>query len=317
MKKTTITLIVPAYNEGDNLIKMVSAIDQEMKYISYPYHILFVDDGSSDHSLTILGQLASEYSHIRYVSFTRNFGKEAAMLAGLQYATGDAIIMMDADLQHPPSLIGTLIAGYEEGYDQVVAKRDRKGDSKLRSFLSRAYYRIVNQTVDVQLADGEGDFRLLSRRAVNALLTLSEGQRFSKGLYSWIGLDRKVITYENNVRENGESKWTFRKLLNYGIDGIVSFNNKPLRACFYTGFAILFLSLIYITITFIQILQHGISVPGYFTTVSAVLFLGGIQLVCLGIIREYIGRIYYETKKRPHYLIRQTNIEAGQKHEVS
>lgn len=309
MKTQKISLIVPAYNEGENLVRMLIAIENEMEDVHYDYEILFIDDGSSDDSVNILQRLSSTNNAVKYLTFTRNFGKESAIMAGLQNATGDAIILMDADLQHPPSLINNLIEGFEEGYDQVVAKRNRKGDSKIRSFVSKMYYRFVNNAIDVQLADGEGDFRLLSRRAVEALLTLSEGNRFSKGLYAWIGLDRKVITYENEIRENGESKWTFSKLLNYGIDGIISFNNKPLRACFYTGFLTLILSLFYIIITFIQILKHGITVPGYFTTVSAVLFIGGIQLVCLGIIGEYIGRIYYETKKRPHYLVKQTNIQ--------
>lgn len=309
MNQLKISLIIPAYNEGENLIRMVYAVQEEMKQLSYQYELLFIDDGSTDDSLPIVQRLAMEYSAVKYITFTRNFGKEAAIIAGLQNATGDAVILMDADLQHPPTLIEKLIEGFEEGYDQVVAKRDRKGDSAIRTALSKMYYRFVNKAIDVELSDGEGDFRLLSRKAVNALLTLSEGNRFSKGLYSWIGLDRKVITYENQTRESGQSKWTFSKLLNYGIDGIISFNNKPLRICFYTGFLILILSLVYISITFVQVLKHGITVPGYFTTISAVLFIGGIQLVCLGIIGEYIGRIYYETKRRPHYLVKQTNIE--------
>lgn len=316
MKEGTISFIIPGYNEGANIVKIIEAIDFEMSDFPLLYEILFIDDGSTDETLDILESLEKRKPYLRYLSFTRNFGKEAAILAGLQHAKGDAVILMDADFQHPPSLIRDFIAGYAEGFDQVVAKRDRNGEKKLRSFLSTLYYRIVNNTIDVELADGEGDFRLLSRRAVEALLTLSEGNRFSKGLYSWIGLDRKVITYENLVRTNGDSKWTFSKLLNYGIDGVISFNNKPLRACFYTGFIILFLSIIYISITFFQILKHGITVPGYFTIVSAVLFIGGVQLVCLGVIGEYIGRIYYETMKRPHYLIKQTNVETSVKHEV-
>ncbi|HLR10668.1 MAG TPA: glycosyltransferase family 2 protein [Sporosarcina sp.] len=309
MSKLTISFIIPAYNEGENLIRMVKAIHQQMTPLLYPYEMLFIDDGSTDHSVQILEELAAEHTTVKYVTFTRNFGKEAAIFAGLQNAIGDAVILMDADLQHPPTLIEKLLEGFEEGYDQVVAKRDRKGDSAFRTILTKLYYRFVNNAIDVQLCDGEGDFRLLSRKAVNALLKLSEGNRFSKGLYSWIGLDRKVITYENQIRENGKSKWTFSKLLNYGIDGIISFNNKPLRICFHTGFLILLLSLVYISITFIQVIKHGITVPGYFTTISAILFIGGVQLVCLGIIGEYIGRIYYETKRRPHYLVKQTNIE--------
>ncbi|WP_445487687.1 glycosyltransferase family 2 protein [Niallia sp. 03133] len=309
MNHLTISFIIPAFNEEANIAGVIDAIYTEMKLLAYHFEILFIDDGSTDGTIETIQQLAFDFPEVKYLSFTRNFGKEAAVLAGLQHAKGEAVIMMDADLQHPPSLIDPLIRGFEEGYDQVIAKRNRKGDSRIRSLLSSSYYRLVNKAVDVRLSDGEGDFRLLSRRAVQALLTLSEGNRFSKGLYSWIGLEQKTICYENVAREHGETKWSFSKLLNYGIDGIISFNNKPLRLCFYMGTFILLLSLLYIGITFFQILQNGIAVPGYFTTISAVLFLGGIQLVCMGIIGEYIGRIYYETKKRPHYLIKQTNMD--------
>jgi len=320
MNQGKISFIIPSYNEAGNIPKVLEAINKEMYNLYYRYEVIFVDDGSSDETLDIIQRLAFQYKEVKYISFTRNFGKESAMLAGLKHASGDAIIMMDADLQHPPSIICQLLKGYEEGYDQVIAKRNRAGDSPVRSFLSSCFYRIVNHTVDVQLSDGEGDFRLLSRKAVNALLALSEGNRFSKGLYSWIGLEQKTISYENVARESGETKWSFPKLVNYGIDGIVSFNHKPLRACFYTGAFVLLLSLIYITVSLVQILQTGIAVPGYFTIISAVLFLGGIQLLCMGIIGEYIGRIYIETKKRPHYLVQTTNIdpliEAREKHAI-
>lgn len=314
MSILAISIIIPSYNEEHNLAYIVKAIEREMQQIGEQYEILFIDDGSSDRSLEVLCQLAFEHEEVKYVSFTRNFGKEAAILAGLQHSKGNAVIIMDADLQHPPAMIHQLIKGFEEGYEQVVAKRNRQGDSHGRVLFASLYYRLVNSLVDVRLSDGEGDFRLLSRRAVNALLTLSEGNRFSKGLYAWIGFEQKVICYENVSRFKGESKWSFSKLLNYGIDGIVSFNHKPLRMCFYLGAFILFLSILYISIIFFQIVKEGITVPGYFTTVSAVLFLGGIQLVCLGIIGEYIGRIYYETKKRPHYLIKQTNMKKEEKH---
>lgn len=316
MEKLTISIIIPSYNEEKNLAHILDAIKREMKQLDYHYEVLFIDDGSTDRTLDILRELAFDRQELKYLSFTRNFGKESAILAGLQHTKGNAAIVMDADLQHPPTLIRQLINGFEEGYDQVVAKRNRKGESRGRAFITSLYYRLVNKAIDVRLANGEGDFRLLSRKAVNGLLTLSEGNRFSKGLYSWIGLEQKVICYDNEPRVNGDSKWSFSKLLNYGIDGIISFNNQPLRMCFYVGAFILLLSLIYIFLVFFQIVNEGITVPGYFTTVSAVLFLGGVQLVCLGIIGEYIGRIYYETKKRPHYLIKQTNIEQEETHAI-
>lgn len=309
MNLLRISFIIPAYNEAVNLANMMKEIYEEMQHQNYLYEVIFIDDGSTDDTIETLRGLMFTYPEARYVSFTRNFGKEAAIFAGLQHASGGAIIMMDGDLQHPVSMIPKLLKGYEEGYDQVIAKRNRKGDSRVRSVISTTFYRIVNKTVDVQLTNGEGDFRLLSRKAVDALLQLSEGNRFSKGLYSWIGLEQKTISYENVVREQGETKWSFSKLLNYGIDGIVSFNNKPLRLCFYMGSFILLLSLLYIIAMFIQIVRHGVDVPGYFTTITAVLFLGGIQLLSLGVIGEYIGRIYNETKKRPHYLVKQSNIE--------
>lgn len=314
MDQLTISFIIPSYNESENILSIFKAINLEMEQQHYDHEIIFIDDGSTDETLEYIRTVAFDYSFVKFLSFTRNFGKEAAVLAGLQNAKGHAIIIMDADLQHPPSMISAMIEGFEEGYDQVVAKRNRKGDSPARSLMASLYYRLVNRAVDVQLTDGEGDFRLLSRRAVNGLLALSEGSRFSKGLYSWIGLDQKIVCYENQPRQKGDSKWSFSKLLNYGIDGVVSFNNKPLRICFYLGFFILLLSLLYISITFFQIVINGVTVPGYFTIVSAILLLGGIQLVCLGIIGEYIGRIYYETKKRPHYLIKQTNIEKEEHH---
>lgn len=309
MKVPAISFVIPSYNEERNIHGICEAIKDEMRiYPELDYEILFIDDGSSDGTLATIERLSFQCPRVKFVSFTRNFGKEAAIFAGLQNARGDAVIMMDADLQHPPELIHELIKGYREGYHQVVAKRDRKGDSKARSFMSSLYYKMVNKAIDVKLTDGEGDFRLLSRKAVNSLLELTEGHRFSKGLYAWIGLERKTISYENVPRQEGETKWSIGKLLNYGIDGIVAFNSKPLRLCFYLGALILLLSLGYISWTFVQIIKHGVDVPGYFTLISAVLFLGGIQLVSLGIIGEYIGRIYNETKKRPHYLVKVSNV---------
>lgn len=310
-----ISMIIPSYNEASNIELIYKALEKECSEINYDFDILFINDGSTDDTLQRIKKLASMHSNVKYVSFTRNFGKEVALLAGFQHAKGDAAIVMDADLQHPCSLIKSFIEGYEEGYDQVIAKRNRKGDHPVRSILSSIYYRIMNKVVDVDIRDGVGDFRLLSRKALDALLQFDEGNRFSKGLFSWIGMKQKIIYYDNVARQNGKSKWSFSKLLNYGIDGIVSFNNRPLRTCFYTGAGILCLSVLYILLNFIQILQNGIAEPGYFTTISAILFLGGVQLLSLGVIGEYIGRIYYETKKRPHYLIQETNINNGESEE--
>ena len=309
MKHLFISFVIPSYNEEGNIHTMMQALQHTMASSHMPYEVLFVDDGSSDRTMDEIREAVLEYPQVEYVSFTRNFGKEAAILAGLEHAKGDAVILMDADLQHPPDLIPQLIRGYEEGYDQVIAKRNRKGDSKIRSLLSSMYYWGVNKAVDVELRDGEGDFRLLSRRAVDSLLQLSEGNRFSKGFYSWIGLEQKTICYENVTRQHGETKWSFKHLLNYAVDGVVSFNTKPLRLCFYAGLVSLLLAISYIVINLVDIIRNGVDVPGYFTIISAVLFLGGVQLLSLGIIGEYVGRIYNETKKRPHYLVRRTSAD--------
>ncbi|MCH4826009.1 glycosyltransferase family 2 protein [Planococcus halocryophilus] len=304
-----ISIVVPAYNEEANIAAMYDKLMQELESLPYRYEIMFINDGSSDNTLQEILKLAEAHEHIKYISLTRNFGKESAMLAGLKRIKGDAAIVMDSDLQHPPTLIGEMIQGYEDGFNQVVAKRSRTGDSKVRSLFSSLYYKIINSITDVDLQDGEGDFRLLSRKAINAILALSESNRFSKGLFSWIGLSKKTINYENVLRTDGDSKWSFSNLVNYGIDGIISFNMKPLRVCFYTGFLVLFLSLIYIFFTLYNIMKEGIGAPGYFTTITAILLLGGIQLISLGVIGEYIGRIYNETKQRPHFLVDISNAD--------
>jgi glycosyltransferase involved in cell wall biosynthesis len=304
-----ISIVVPAYNEEKNISSMYAKLVQELELLPYRYEIMFINDGSSDGTLQEILALSEVHDDVKYISLTRNFGKESALLAGLTRIKGDAAILMDSDLQHPPQLIGQLVQGFEEGFHQVVAKRSRTGDSKIRTMYSTLYYRLINSVTDVDFVDGEGDFRLLSRKAINSLLTLSESNRFSKGLYSWIGLSKKIINYENVARAAGTTKWSFGNLINYGIDGIISFNTKPLRICFYTGFFVLLISLLYIGFTFYQIMKNGIGAPGYFTTITAILFLGGIQLLSLGVIGEYIGRIYNETKRRPNFLVDVSNVD--------
>ncbi|MCF3944056.1 glycosyltransferase family 2 protein [Oceanobacillus sp. APA_J-5(13-2)] len=305
--KGLITLLLPAYNESENIDYLYDELMKITKQLPYLVEFLFIDDGSKDNTLEKVKNLARFSNHVKYISFSRNFGKEAAIYAGLQHAKGEAVILMDTDLQHPPSLIPELVRGYEAGYHQVITKRDRRGETRFHKFMTSTFYRLMNKVSDVNLNDGEGDFRLLSRKAVDALLQLSEGNRFSKGLYSWIGLSQKTITYQNVQRESGKSKWSFSSLITYALDGILSFNTKPLRLCFYLGTVSLFLSFIYVLYMFISIIINGINVPGYFTIISSVLFLGGVQLLSIGIIGEYIGRIYNETKKRPHYIVNESN----------
>jgi polyisoprenyl-phosphate glycosyltransferase len=303
MKK--LSIIVPCYNEQENVQLFFQETEKNVIEIPVEVEYVFVDDGSKDQTLSVLRNLAEKNKSVHYISFSRNFGKESAILAGFQYSSGDAVILIDADLQHPPSLIPIMWRLYEEGYDQVIAKRNRKGENFVRRKLSNLFYRMANRLVEVTMTSGVGDFRLLSRRALDALLRLTEYNRFSKGLFAWIGFHEKIIEYDNQLRANGSGKWSYRSLLNYGIDGILSFNNQPLRFAIHTGIVITLFGFLYILVTLINYFMNGIDTPGYFTTIAAIIVLGGMQLLFLGIIGEYIGRIYYETKRRPHYFIKE------------
>ncbi|MBQ6570422.1 MAG: glycosyltransferase family 2 protein [Clostridia bacterium] len=305
-----ISIIVPCYNEQEVIREMYSRLSGVLCGAGEDFEMIFVDDGSRDKTPAILKELSQGDKRLKYIFFSRNFGKEAAMLAGLTYSGGDYVAIMDADLQHPPELILQMLDKARQGYDQVIAKRNRKGDSAIKTFYAKMYYKLVNMMVDVKLTDGIGDFRVLSRKAVNALLSMQEYNRFSKGLFSWIGFEQATVEYQNATRAAGETKWSFKKLLQYGIDGIISFNNKPLRICLTLGALTVGLSIAYLLYLFIMILINGaVDVPGYFTIIAAVSLFGGIQLISIGIIGEYIGRIYYEVKNRPHYLVKSTNIE--------
>ncbi|MCG7339756.1 glycosyltransferase family 2 protein [Staphylococcus sp. ACRSN] len=309
-----IRVIVPCFNEGEVILKtyqrLSEILSEDSAHHQYQYDLLFIDDGSKDKTINYIQEIATKDEHVKFISFSRNFGKESAMIAGYQNSKDcDAVIMIDADLQHPPEFIPKMIEGYMDGYDQVVAKRDRTGEKKSRKIMTQIYYKAINRFVeDIELEDGVGDFRLLSQRAVNSLTELDECNRFSKGLYEWIGYNTKVFTYENVEREDGESKWSFGKLLNYGIDGLLSFNTKPLRAMIYLGLFVFFVSILYITFIFAGIILNGVNTPGYFSTIAAILLLGGIQLISIGVVGEYIGRIYYEVKERPKYIVQATNL---------
>jgi glycosyltransferase involved in cell wall biosynthesis len=311
--KLFLSVIIPCYNEQDVIRDTYATLHDVMEKtkISHTldYELIFVDDGSKDKTIDILKFTAQADDTAHYISFSRNFGKEAAMLAGLSYASGDCAVIMDADLQHPPELIPQMVDGYLEGYDQVIGRRNRQGDSKRKTLSAHLYYKMINSIVDVKMVDGMGDFRLLSRKAIDAILAMKEYNRFSKGLFSWIGFKQKVIDYENQPRAGGESKWSMKRLMSYGIDGLISFNHKPLRICCVFGGILVVVSLIYILITFIQILIHGIDVPGYFTTICAIMIIGGVQLISTGVLGEYIGRIYYEVKRRPAFLVQETDLE--------
>ncbi|WP_306327984.1 glycosyltransferase family 2 protein [Streptomyces venezuelae] len=309
---TKLSVVVPCFNEEDVVELFDARMRQVLDALPVDYEICYVDDGSSDGTLGKLRDIAALHpSRTQYASFSRNFGKEAAMLAGLRKSTGDAVVIMDADLQHPPELLARMLDLHHQGHDQVIARRTREGDKKLRSALSRMYYRAVNRWVDVELTDGVGDFRLLSRPAVDALLSLPEYNRFSKGLFSWIGFDTVTFDYQNAAREGGETKWKFSSLVNYGMDGLISFNNRPLRIALWLGMMLTGLAAVYVVWVAVSAIAHGVTAPGYVTLVAIIVGLGGVQMMMLGLIGEYIGRIYYETKRRPHFLVKETHRSFG------
>jgi glycosyltransferase involved in cell wall biosynthesis len=305
-----LSVVVPCFNEEDVVPLLYDEVVRETDRVVEDWELVLVDDGSRDETLAQCRKLAASDPRVVYVSLTRNFGKESALLAGLAASTGDAVIIMDADLQHPPQLIPELVAMYKAGHDQVVTRRSRAGDPPLKKVVSRGYYGVVKRLMDVRIEDGTGDFRLLSRRAVTALLSMPETNRFSKGLFSWIGYEGPTVHYVDAARTAGESKWSMKQLLNYGVDGVIAFNVKPLRMLVWTGLIVLALSMTYIGIVIVGVIVRGIDAPGYVTLITAVLGLGGLQLVGLGVLGEYVGRIYLEVKRRPHYLVRDTNLGA-------
>ncbi|MFI2780434.1 glycosyltransferase [Streptomyces sp. ALB3] len=301
-----LSVVVPCFNEAEGIRSFHAALVPVLEGLGEGFEICYVDDGSADRTRLLLNSFAAQDERTRYTAFSRNFGKEAAMLAGLRMSRGDAVVIMDADLQHPPELIPRMLELHRHGYDQVIPRRDRSGEGVFRSTLSHAYYAVVRRCVDVELLDGSGDFRLLSRRAVQSVLSLPESNRFSKGIFSWIGFDTVSFRYRNSERVAGRSKWGSRRLLNYGIDGLLSFNNRPLRLAIYAGFWVFLSALAYAAWTVVTVVLHGADTPGYATLLTAVVALSGIQLVTLGVIGEYVGRIYHETKHRPPYVVRET-----------
>lgn len=316
-----LSLLITFYNEEKMIKKTHAAMSEKLENMLGreldDYELLYIDDGSKDRTFAIMKDLANSDERVRYISLSRNFGREGGILAGFKYATGDAVMVMDGDLQHPPYLIPQFVAAYQEGYDIVSGQRDREGESKLASLFARLFYDVSNHSMDVKLTDGKSELRLLSRRAVDTFLALPEYNRFNKGLYEWIGFKEKVIPYKNQVREAGKSKFGFKKSLNYAIQGIISFNDKPLRVCIQFGFFSLGLAFIYLLFEFYQYFANpGHNVSGYFTTIAAIILFSGVQLISIGILGEYIGKIYYEVKRRPHFIVGETNIEKAEKDRV-
>lgn len=298
-----VTVVIPAYNEAENIgpfLKETKAVADSMTDFSFQY--LFINDGSTDQTLELLRKTAKEDPAVRYLSFSRNFGKEAAIYAGLSHAEGDYVILMDADLQHPPALIREMLSAVGSGEYQAAGAK-RKSSSSSRLFTS-----VNNRISSVRIEKGATDYMCMSRQYVDAVLQLSERQRFSKGLFAWVGFDIRWFTYEQGPRMRGKSKWNSGKLFSYAADGITSFSTVPLRIVTIAGSIISTLALIYIVITLIRTFIYGIDVPGYVTTLCAILFMGGAVMLALGILGAYIGRIYMEAKERPMYILQEKSF---------
>lgn len=306
MKK--LTIVVPCYNEEKALPYFVEEMSIQAKNIQYDIEYLFVNDGSKDKTLTVLLDLKKKYDHLNFniINFSRNFGKEAGMLAGLKNSTGDLVVMMDADMQDPPSLLPKMIEIIENNdVDSVATYRvTRKGEPPIRSFFARKFYAIINKISEIDIVDGSRDYRLMSRRMVDAILDMSEYHRFSKGIFVWVGFSTQYLEYENVERVAGETKWSFWKLLMYAIEGIVAFTTVPLRLSTLVGLFMSMVTLAYMVFVFIKALLYGDPVAGYPSMMVVILFLGGAQLLSLGVLGEYLSKTYMEVKKRPHYIIK-------------
>lgn len=303
----TICLLIPTYNEEDSLDKLFSRLKETTAGISnYRFEMLFVNDGSRDRTLEIIKAEAKKSTNISYVNLSRNFGKEIAMIAGIDATTADALVILDADLQDPPELIEEMIKHWEEGYDDVYARRNnRKGETWLKKATSKFYYKLLQSSTNIPIQIDTGDFRLLDRKCIDAIKQFRESQRNTKAMFSWIGYRKKEIYYDRDPRIAGSTKWNYRKLINLAIDGITSFTTTPLRVSSVLGFIVSVSAFIYILYLLIRPLFGVSTGDGYSSLMAVVLFLGGVQLLSLGIVGEYIGRIFNETKQRPLYLIEE------------
>lgn len=311
--KATITLIVPCYNEEESLPLFYEAVCDVARGIpDYAVTMLFVNDGSKDGTLGIMRELAAKDERVHYLSFSRNFGKEAAMYAGFCNAKGDYIAVMDADMQDPPSLLPEMIRLLETGeYDSVATRRvTREGEPPIRSFFARMFYRIINRISDADVVDGARDFRLMKREMVEAIVSMCEYNRFSKGIFGWIGFRTYWLPYKNVERIAGETKWNFFSLFKYSIDGIVNFSQAPLSIASISGLLFTLIAFLMIIFVAVRKILFGDPVAGWASTVCIILFIGGIQLLCMGIIGQYLAKTYLEVKRRPHYIVSETNDES-------
>lgn len=299
-----VSIVAPAFNEEGGLKAFVERVGGVMEASGYPYEVVFVNDGSTDRTLLEMHELRAVNPSITIVNLSRNFGKEIAMTAGIAEAAGDVQVIIDTDLQDPPELIPQMIAGYVEGYDVVYAQRtEREGETWLKKATARAFYRVVSRIGPAPIPENVGDYRLISRRVADALLQVREHHRFMKGLYAWVGFPQKAVPYVRQARYAGITKWNYFKLWNFALEGITSFTIVPLKFATYVGFSISMLAFLYGAVIVIRTLLFGDVVQGFPTIMAVMLFLGGVQLIVLGLIGEYLGRIFNETKHRPLYLV--------------
>lgn len=304
-----ISTIIPCYNEEQALPYLYAELVKVAQQMhEQEFEFIFINDGSKDKTLDVIRELRKKDQRVRYISFSRNFGKESAIYAGFKAATGNYVAMLDADLQDPPHLLGEMYHAIKhEGYDSVATRRvDRKGEPMIRSFFARKFYQLMNNISDTEIVDGARDFRLMSRQMVDAILSLCEYNRFTKGIFGWVGFNTKWLAYENVERVAGETKWSFWGLFFYSLEGIVAFSTRPLAIASIVGFVFFIFSLVWIAWTVIKTMIWGDPVQGYPSLISAIFFIGGVQLLCLGILGQYLSKTYLETKKRPIYIAKET-----------
>lgn len=312
MSRKLISIVVPCYNEEPTLPILYPELNKVAGEMSeYEFEYVFVNDGSKDNTLSMLKEMAKKDEKVKYVSFSRNFGKEAALLAGLKNAKGDLVATMDADMQDPPSLLPELVGYVESGeYDNAATRRvTRKGEPVIRSFFARTFYKLMRKMTDIDIVDGARDYRVMSRAMVDSILALPEVNRFSKGIFAWVGYETKWVEFENVERSAGETKWNFWKLLRYSVEGIVSFSNTPIHMASYMGIGLTGLSALALIFVVVRALIFGDEVAGWPSLVCIITFLGGVQLFVMGIMGQYISKTYLEVKKRPHYIIKDTNCK--------
>ena len=304
--KPKIAVIIPCYNEEDNVKAVYDRLTEVLNSTNYQYDLIFIDDGSKDNTLNELLKLYEKDHKVKIIAFSRNFGKEIALSAGLDYADADAVIPFDADLQDPPEVILDLLSKFEEGYDVVNAVRSKRdGETFLTKFTSKAFYRIINKLTNIEIPQDVGDFRLVSKDALNAIKGIRERKRFMKGIFAWVGFKTTSVYYERAPRHAGKTKWNYLKLIDLAIEGITSFSTVPLRLASLLGILVSLTAFLYAVWITISKLLYGNPVKGYPSMMVAILFLGGVQLITIGIIGEYIGRIYEEVKQRPLYIVKK------------